>query len=261
MPPSKGKPMLDTLEKLNSATKYPSIPTYHSMDKGRLGDVQVDFEGNPPIATEKIDGVNGRIIVSPKGTWFIGSRGELLTAEDDLVYNRAGGIVDTLRPLADALRVALDPSTRDRIFVGYFEVYGGKTTKAAKQYTGSAALGARLFDVCWLEESVLDRDRPSIAKWRDDGGQSYLEEADLEKVAYNADVGLTPRLTAEPPPIGIAETSEWLLATIPKSRATLDEAAGAGAEGLVLRTDDRTRIAKVRFEDYQRHMRKFSGGA
>ena len=56
------------LAKLNSATKYPSILTYHELgDRGRLKEtVQVPFvEGQEIFVTEKIDGANGRIVVLP----------------------------------------------------------------------------------------------------------------------------------------------------------------------------------------------------
>jgi ATP-dependent RNA circularization protein (DNA/RNA ligase family) len=53
------------LNKINSVTKYPRIETYHKIgERGRLMDeVQVDFSDQKVILTEKVDGVNGRIII------------------------------------------------------------------------------------------------------------------------------------------------------------------------------------------------------
>lgn len=57
------------LQRLNSLTKYPSIPTYHTLDPkdGCLVAEAVRFDGDV-IATEKIDGTNARLICLPDGT-------------------------------------------------------------------------------------------------------------------------------------------------------------------------------------------------
>ncbi len=68
------------LNKLNSMTKYPSIPTYHALgDKGALLEQTVSFDGEI-ILTEKIDGTNSRIVLLPDGNFVLGSREELLFA-------------------------------------------------------------------------------------------------------------------------------------------------------------------------------------
>jgi hypothetical protein len=53
---------------LNSLTKYPSIPTYHTLDAGNGGllETSIDFEGRV-IGTEKVHGTNSRIISLPGG--------------------------------------------------------------------------------------------------------------------------------------------------------------------------------------------------
>ncbi|WP_197999772.1 RNA ligase family protein [Gimesia chilikensis] len=123
------------LTKLNSATKYPSIPTYHALgERGALLAETVDFNGEPLIATEKVDGTNSRIILMPNGCYLIGSREELLHARGDLIHNPALGIVETLKPTADRI-VETVSTPADVITVVYLETYGGKTTAAAKQYT------------------------------------------------------------------------------------------------------------------------------
>ena len=58
------------LRKLNSATKYPSIPTYHALgERGMLLDEHASFDGQSILATEKVDGTNSRTIrLSPANT-------------------------------------------------------------------------------------------------------------------------------------------------------------------------------------------------
>ncbi len=65
---------------LNSATKYPSIPTYHALDpkNGNLLEEPVSFGHEQVLLTEKVDGTNVRLIFI-HGHWFVGSREELLT--------------------------------------------------------------------------------------------------------------------------------------------------------------------------------------
>src|ERR1051326_571600 len=74
----------DHLARLNSATQYPSILTYHALgERGRLTeDRTTDFSTVNPDdveVTEKIDGTNARIIIPPRrmGGALIGSRTEL----------------------------------------------------------------------------------------------------------------------------------------------------------------------------------------
>jgi hypothetical protein len=238
------------LNKINSMTKYPSIETYHKIgERGRLLDeVQVDFEDHEVILTEKIDGVNGRIIIFPDGLYIIGSREELLYAKGDLIGNPQLGIVDALKPIAEGL------SPRLYITVFYFEVYGGRTTKNSRQYTGSGLVGARLFDIAAVPNSdeILELPIEKIAAWRDNGGQKFYGEALLWELRFD----LTPRIgTEKEMPVGVIETFDWLKSKIGKTQVGLDEGALGKPEGLVVRSADRSRIAKIRFEDYERTMR------
>src|SRR5579859_7282712 len=109
------------LRKLNSATKYPSIVTYHALGaKGLLTEERTEFHGNV-FLTEKVDGTNGRAILTPEGDWFIGSREELLTAKGDRIPNPALGIVAALRSTVE--RVA-GHWAGEGILVYYLEAYG-----------------------------------------------------------------------------------------------------------------------------------------
>ncbi len=245
------------LDKLNSLTKYPSIPTYHALDPSN-GSLRADevgrFDGNV-IVTEKIDGTNARVIVSPDGEYVIGSREELLYARGDLIWNPSLGIVGALRAAAESLTRAAD--SFDGLTVFYLEVYGGKTTAGAKQYTGRQQFGARLFDAALIGELDVRFawSREQIAAWRDRGGQTFVDEQSLHDRSAIYRLALTPRIAmidALTLPRDIPETYAWLKSLAPRSAATLDDAAGGTAEGVVIRTELRTSIAKLRFDDYAR---------
>lgn len=243
------------LEAVNSLTKYPSIQTYHQLgERGRLTEVVTEF-GGPVIGTEKIDGSNARIVSLPDGTWLLGSREELLYAKGDLIGNPAQGIVAALREFADRLA----PVT-DCVRVHYVELFGGKVTAASKQYTGHQAVGFRLFDVVVIEdyETLLARPVAELSAWREAGSQSFLAEDELLAVAARDGVDVTPRLftvDAGELPRDLEKAREFLAERLPRTRSALDEAGGGKPEGIVLRTPDRSVIAKARFEDYERTLR------
>lgn len=256
--------MID-LAKLNSATKYPSILTYHEMgDRGRLSPtVQVPFPAGQPIfVTEKVDGTNGRIICPPRNMpeehfsrmYVIGSREELLSAQGDLIYPPDYGIVQALRPVAEVLG-----GCQDQILVFFFEVYGGDLL-AAKQYTGSKTVSLRMFDMARVPLEVLEKPIAQIASWRDHGGQDFVPEEGLNAqvrwftgkgIFENFSVERVPSLTEiDSLPTTIEATYEWLK-QFEKSKCDLGGGKGR-AEGVVVRTADRKTIAKLRFEDYER---------
>lgn len=247
------------LRKLNTATKYPSIPTYHSLgERGSLLEETISFDGEALIATEKVDGTNSRIILMPDKCYLIGSREELLHAKGDLIHNPALGIVDTLKPVADRVSSSYH-SPAGIMTTIYLETYGGKTTAAAKQYTSNREFGYRVFDVNRVPLSRLDEELEAISAWRESGGQDFLTEAELTEIAASVQLELTPRVAVvDSIPSTIEETHNWLKAMIDRTLVALDEEAGGRPEGLVVRTADRTRIAKIRFEDYERHAKRLA---
>ncbi len=119
-------------DKLNSATKYPHIPTYHKLgERGILQEEPIAFEGDV-VLTEKVDGTNARIILMPDGDWCIGSREDLFTARGDRVYNTELRVVETLSPVAEKLGA----SNLSDIMVFFLEVYGkGTSAKSASSST------------------------------------------------------------------------------------------------------------------------------
>jgi hypothetical protein len=246
----------DLLPALTSATAYPSIETYHALgDKGRLTEERnVVFEDDV-VVTEMIDGANARIIFEPLDAdigeirgWLIGSREKLLTAADDLVYNPSEGIVECVRDVANSVRALAES---ELITVIFGEVYGGKQN-ASKHYTSSGAWGYRVFDIAVIPADKLFESRERLASWRDHGGQEFLTTKMLKRTAAMWDLHLVPEVVAPAPPADVRGTSDWLAEYAPKSLATLDEAATARPEGLVVRSPDRSKIAKIRFEDYAR---------
>lgn len=246
---------------LNSMTKYPSIPTYHTLDpkNGNLIDGETVAFAGAVLGTEKVDGTNARIISLPDGSFILGSREELLYARGDLIGNPAQGIVAALRDVA----ATLAPVDGDVVRVHFLEVYGGKVTAASKQYTGSKTVGFRLFDLAVIADhlAIMARDPASISTWRDSGGQPFVAEDELSAAAARDGFELTPRLfelSGGELPTELDKTRAFLAERLPATLSALDADAGGQPEGIVLRSPDRAVIAKARFQDYDRTLRRRS---
>jgi hypothetical protein len=244
----------DQLRTLNSATRYPSILTYHALgERGRLTEERTTELAGDVEVTEKIDGTNARIVVPPFGSGapLIGSRTELLHYLGDLIPNPAQGIVAAIREQAGA--VAGDLADDDHLVVLFGEVYGGKTAAGAKNYSASGTVGFRVFDLARIPFDVVDRDQAQVALWRDGGGQEFTPTAELHATADRLGLPRVPVLPVDAPvPTGVADTHEWLRKLLTETHARLDDTGKGRPEGVVVRTADRSRIAKIRFEDYER---------
>jgi hypothetical protein len=255
------------LTKLNSLTKYPSILTYHEMGaKGMLTDsLTTSFPDDAEIlVTEKVDGTNARIIFFADGQYIIGSREELLYARGDLIGNPALGIVAALNEPATHL-ASLYHHPEPRVTVVYGEVYGGNIGAGAKNYTESKQVGFRLFDMVLFEQSSFDdmmaRDQAEIARWRDAGGQRFVDEATLMRNVSDSGGRLlpTPRLgsvAGKDLPKTLEGMYELLAKLCPRTSCALSGANQGKAEGIVIRAADRSAIAKIRFEDYERTLKR-----
>lgn len=151
-------------------TKYPSIPTFHEIgDRGILGELHLDEPSGELVYTEKVDGTNARIIISPNDATIIGSREDFLHGIGDLIFNPAQNIVETIRHHA---QYATDYfSGTDNLIVLFGEVYGESIGKAAKNYTRSGKRGFRLFDVIEMPlaqaEIICLMNRAEISTWRE----------------------------------------------------------------------------------------------
>jgi hypothetical protein len=245
--------IMDKFVELNSATKYPSIETYHVLgERGALTEDVGPFAGyeGDALFTEKVNGTNGRIVLFPDGDFLIGSREELWYADGDRIINPSFRLVETLKPVAEGLT----GDGTQHISVFFFEVYGHQIGSAAKQYTGEGNVGYRLFDLAYVPLEVLELDRARIASWRQHGGQQWATEPVLQRVVQAEGLTLAPRLgtvQADSLPTSVAGMSKWL-EQVSQSLVGLDAKAKGRSEGVVLRSPQRTVIAKARFEDYER---------
>lgn len=251
------------LSKLNSATKYPSIETYHVLgEKGRLTEDLGPFAGidedEEIVLTEKVDGTNFRIVVLPDGDYFIGMREELIYAKGDRIMPTAlNSATRIARPFADYIIGMQGEVSEIRVF--FMEIYGSKIGGAAKNYTKGAEMGARMFDVAFIDPAILDKTREEIASWRDHGGQRWATEATLQRGGEFFSIPVTPRLGTVKGaglPQSTERMQEWLEQALPTTQVALSDNALNRPEGIVLRTKTRSVIAKARFEDYTRTLKR-----
>lgn len=237
------------LKKLNSLTKYPSIPTYHTLgEKGILTEqLNEDLSGQTVYASEKIDGTNGRIVFTPDGRYIIGSREEFLYAKGDIVHNPSLNIVETLKPIADKINCSRRVNV-DEFTVVYAEVYGGRIGANAKQYTLNQEHSFRLFDVAQIPLTTYkNNDIEALSIWRENRGQVFLPQEDLTKFSSEFKVSLVPCIHMVPGdivPKTVEETLAFLRASVPTSHVAIDPNAGRKPEGLVIRTEDRQKIVR-----------------
>ena len=264
------------LKRLNTVTKYPSIPTFHEIQgKGQLveGNFRVlvnepGYVGEPDYfdpaeavyGYEKVDGTNSRIIFLPCGGYIIGSREELLYAKGDVIHNSQMNIVDAVKETADNFNHRLS----NHITVLYLESYGKGIGKASKQYTTSGKIGIRAFDMCAINlDLIKGHDIQKLSSWREtNNGTSYQKFTPVDlfnKAMYEAEIQTAPNLFALPAtslPTTLTGMMEFLKEQIPESMVALDEGAPKKPEGFVVRNKDRSAIAKVRYEDYERTLKR-----
>ena len=242
-------------EKINTLTKYPSIFTLHQLgEKGRLkNELTTPLQGEKMYATEKIDGTNARIVCYGS-EYLIGAREFILHHSDDLYFDNAEGIVDGLRDLNIQI-----PETK--VFtVIYGEFYGGKTSANAKWY-GQDKNGFRVFDIAVYNDlSILEMSQQEISKWREREtetgivyGQHYLNRETVQREFPDFD--LVPAIDFDLGDFSHRVVLDNLKKFIPNTVVALSENAVKKSEGVVLRNESRSKIVKVRFEDYERTLR------
>jgi RNA ligase len=253
----------------NSLTKYPSILTYHELgDKGILNNSLIKpLPLNTTLyATEKVDGTNVRIILAKtisEELMIIGSREDLLWESKDLIGNPSMGIVDYFRSQKIHTKIWEKIYEFDDIFepneviVLFGELYGHKIGDKYKQYTHSGKLNFRLFDAVVFDdiEEKLNWSRQEISNWRESGGQTFLPREKLRVIADHFGFMTVPTLleiNSNDFPVNLEETYSFLL-NYKNTTVGLD--VHGFSEGLVIRTNDRSYISKLRFEDYERKKR------
>ncbi len=248
-------------EKLNTLTKYPSILTLHQLgDKGvLLNEFTTPIQGEKIYATEKVDGTNVRIL-SFGGEFIFGSREYLLCHNNDLFYDPSQGIVEYLR----SINVESLCDTTDKLIVFYGEMYGGKVHANSKNY-GTSSVGFRLFDVAIYDDlylHILNKTLPEISRWREKEteqglvyGQNFISRVEL-KECYGDKFDIVPDIEFEVGDMSHETILQNMKKSLPHTRVALTQTALMRAEGLVLRNENRTKIVKIRFEDYEKTIRK-----
>lgn len=252
----------DSFKKLNTLSKYPSILTYHEM--GKRGCLTPDLSHTNPSPettiyfTEKVDGTNTRILINGKD-FIIGTREELLYAKGDRIVNPAMGVCPYLIPIVETLVENLNLPD-DQVMIVYGESYGGKITKASREYTTSQQIGFRVFDIIQLSAldltDLMAQSVDALALWRDQGKQPFLSEEALIRTLTTLNLERVPSLFTLPAaklPTEVVATYDFLV-PYKETRVGLDHAGKS--EGLIARSADRQFIAKLRFEDYERTLKQ-----
>lgn len=241
--------------KVNTLTKYPSILTLHRLgEKGILKDeLSTPIENEVLYATEKIDGTNVRIICYGD-EFLIGSREFVLHHSADLYFDPASGIVEGIKKLLPQI------SKTDSLTVVYGEYYGGKISANSKWY-GQDKVGFRVFDVAVIDDlSLLESPINDISNWREREfpigivyGQKFLTRQEM--ISLLPDYEFVPILDFDLTDLSHHGILNSLKEHVPKTQVALSENAILKAEGIILRNEQRTKIVKVRFEDYERTLK------
>ncbi len=244
-------------DKINSLTKYPSILTLHKFgERGRLtSEITTNIEGEKMFASEKIDGTNVRIICLGD-EFLVGSRNNILHYSNDLYWDESIGIVNQF------YTKQLPTLKTDKLTIIYGELFGGKITANSKDY-GKEDHGFRVFDVAIIDDlSILDQTVSEISNWRESSKDSSIDETILygqnfQKLDQLKSYGfnLVPQIPFKVSDFDHRTILEALEKYIPKTHVALTDSAKSGTEGVVLRNFDRTKIIKLRFEDYRRTLR------
>ena len=247
------------MRNLNSATKYPSILTYHAILNGREHSEEklVEFPDEPLFVSEKVDGLNCRIVIVPDMSVvsdrtgmgaFVGTREEFLWYSDDLIYNNAYGVVEHIRPFIPEL---LSVGWSQDIWVIWGELYGGRIGKA-KHYTHSQQMGFRVFDVAHIPYEILKLTPHEISNWREGNNQSFISVDELVNFTQTLKLPLVQNICSiSRDDLGsCAQNFELMQGFGESTFAGLDHTGPS--EGYVVRTASRSAIAKLRFEYYRR---------
>lgn len=254
----------DLLEKLNSMTKYPSILTYNALgSKGGMAMGLCDGEGFPANtileATEKVDGTNTRMVVIGDD-YVIGSRTQFIHAKYDRIINDKQTI-----PCIDALRGF--EGEDDYMYVIYGEAYGVGIQDGSKVYVAQGnETKFRVFDIYKISldkvEDLLHQPQNVISHWRDHNKQPWYNTDELQEFCDFYHVDRTPvvkTFNSNEMPVEAPDVYEFLK-NFSESQSLIGSSEGVEnlnkkygrAEGIVVRTRDRSFIRKLRFEDYRK---------
>lgn len=253
----------------NSLTKYPSIETYHKMgERGCLSDeLTMQLPSDTELfVSEKVDGRNTRILIL-NDDYIIGSREDWIYAKGDRAIPIGEQMkVNFLKNIADRiLEDHADVIEPDTLYCIYGELYGSKIQKIWHHYTkANDEFGFRMFDVWKMEESSFNQllgesTEDSASGWREQNRQPWMSEEELSEFCEAIGVAQTPRLgVVKAGDIGTTLNEAYrFLSEYENTKSQLDvELATAKAEGVVVRTNDRSIILKLRFEDYEKTFKR-----
>ncbi len=256
----------ELFEKVNSMTKYPSIPPLFGRDPDSKNAAEFPPEGQELIVREKIDGCNVRLVIFPGAfeklyfgeegitditQWVVGTRIEFIHSNTS-AFTRASEY-KILQALPSPRHLLLHYADRLDFTVFYFEVFGGNISHS-HNYTSKnvGAVGIRLLDVLivtkWLR-LLREHTAEEIAAWRGQGRQEFVSEEKLEWFSKEIEIPLCPRIEGLELHRSAEKTRESLFETVKKTACRLDEDGFDGQpEGVVLRTRDRSWMAKLKHQ-------------
>jgi RNA ligase len=250
-------------EKVNTLTKYPSILTLHKLGKKNIlqNELTTPVDNEKMYATEKIDGTSIRLLFYGNER-IVGTRDNLFVYENSDFVNipkEFFSSIDYVRPFYEKSKWNKRFET-DKLTVLFGELYGSNIGKGAKNY-GVEKTGFRLFDVAVYNDlSVLDLERDKISKWREREtetgiiyGQNFLTRSEME--SQFTDFEFVPLVEFDLGDRSHKVVLDNLKKFIPNTNVALSENAFKKSEGVVLRNESRSKIVKVRFEDYERTLR------
>lgn len=266
-------------DKLNSITEYPSILTYHKLgDKGALLNELYDenrFGKDDMLeVTEKVDGTNMRLIIT-NSDYFIGTRSNIVYAKDDRIINDPS--VEVVLKSCEYLinNFIGDKLLDDNVYVIYGEVYGYNVCNGSKVYcsiSDSNHRKFRVFDIrafpCLRLESLLDKSIQEISWFKSNSKEYWYDYDELDAFCAQYQLERTPelmRISERDLPTDFDEVYKWMT-QFKESKSVIGtpvegkeyNAKFGMSEGIVIRNTDRSVISKLRFEDYERTIRKRS---
>ena len=249
-------------KKLNILTKYPSILTYHvPSEKGilrpELAETKSFSDYEQCFVTEKIDGANSRIIIF-NNDYIIGSRILFLYSKGDRFGDPTLNIVNTVKAHAEKFTDTLEYQHKN-IYIIFGETYGGNMNLASVNYTIDRALAFRVFDIVELplrkvEKILNDDDFEKIIAWREHKNTHFKTVDEIKKITDECQINTVPYMDVikgSDMPVTLKDTYDWLK----KYHNTMAGINNHGvSEGVVVRTNDRKLIRKIRLDNYEKTM-------
>jgi len=254
---------------LNHITKYPSIKTYHKIRNGRLEEQLTDnerFYNSADIyITEKIDGSNFRIIIDDSGDYIIGNRNTFLYAKGDRIKsNEYSVILNNINLYTNFASDMFKYNPPAKFFIIYGELFGGKGNKI---YSKTQQTDFRVFDIQritsleWNHLSSSLTNINAVINWRESSVNfdRWFSVNQLSYVCNTYNIKQVPSIKVKDNKFmctSIKDTYKELKNIITTTNASIDnDYAGLRAEGIVVRTGNRSLIRKIRYEDYEKTLK------